>query len=101
MEKHIIDEGLKWGTVKQIKFRSPKGVGTSSEWRVCFKYLTRTSSERFPAEGMPFAAVLKIVDPDSALPVYQDMKIGLGQRNIPYQRRECDRSTTSASTRPL
>jgi hypothetical protein len=81
MEKHLIEEGLKWGTVKQVRFSSPNGVGRTSEWRVCIKYLTR-ASEDFPTEGIPFAAVLTILDPDGGKPVYQDMKIGLSQRNV-------------------
>lgn len=80
-EKHLIEEGLKWGTVKQVRFASPKGVGSSSEWRICIKYLTR-ASEQFPSAGIPFAAVLTIKDPQGAQPVYQDMKIGLTSRNI-------------------
>jgi hypothetical protein len=81
MEKHLIEEGLKWGTVKQVRFFSPNGVGKTSEWRVCIKYLTR-ASEEFPTEGIPFAAVLTILDPEGGKPVYQDMKIGLSQRNV-------------------
>lgn len=81
MEKHLIEEGLKWGTVKQMRFTSPKGTGSSSEWRVCIKYLTR-ASEEFPKGGIPFAAVLTIIDPEGEKPVYQDMKIGLSSRNV-------------------
>ncbi len=81
MEKHLIEEGLKWGTVKQVCFTSANGVGKASEWRVCIKYLTR-SGEDFPAAGIPFAAVLTITDLEKAKPVYQDMKIGLTNRNV-------------------
>lgn len=81
MEKHLIEEGLKWGTVKQVRFASPNGTGISSEWRVCVKYLTR-ASELFPEAGIPFAAVLTIQDPKAEKPVYQDMKIGLTSRNV-------------------
>lgn len=81
MEKHLIEDGLKWGTVKQVRFASKNGVGKASEWRVCIKYLTR-SGEDFPAAGIPFAAVLTIKDPEMAKPVYQDMKIGLTTRNV-------------------
>lgn len=81
METHLIEEGLKWGTVKQVRFSSTHGSGTSSEWRICIKYLTR-ASEQFPEAGISFAAVLTIQDPKGQEPVYQDMKIGLSSRNV-------------------
>lgn len=81
LEKHLVDEGLKWGVVKQVRFESKRGVGASSEWRIWLKYLLR-STETFPEEGIPFAVVLTISDKSTNAPVYQDMKIGLTSRNV-------------------
>lgn len=81
MEKELIDDGLKWGVVKQSRYFSAKGAGASSDWRIAMKYLLRTE-EIFPTEGIPFSMILTISDPDEAGPVYQDMKIGLSARDV-------------------
>ena len=76
-----MEDGLKWGVVKQTHFFSMRGSGKSSDWRIALKYLLR-SDEIFPDEGVPFALVLTIADPKKAAPVYQDMRIGLSSRNV-------------------
>ncbi len=80
-EKDLMEDGLKWGVVKQTHFFSMRGSGKSSDWRIALKYLLR-SDEIFPDEGVPFALVLTIADPKKAAPVYQDMRIGLSSRNV-------------------
>lgn len=81
MERELIEDGLKWGIVKQMKFAPTRSVGKSSDWRIWLKYLLR-SGEVFPEEGIPFAMILTISDPKGAAPVYQDMKIGLTNRQV-------------------
>lgn len=81
MEKELIEDGLKWGVVKQSQFFSKKGRGKSSDWRICVKYLER-SGELFPEEGVPFSMLLTIADIDQKAPVYQDMRIGLTNRDV-------------------
>ena len=80
-EKELVEDGLKWGVVKQTRFSSSRGSGKSSDWRIALKYLVRLG-EVFPEEGVPFAMVLTISDPKEISPVYQDMKIGLTSRNV-------------------
>lgn len=81
MEKELMEDGLKWGVVKQSQYRSVRGAGSSSDWQIALKYLLRTE-ELFPEDGVPFAMILTISDPDNSLPVYQDMKIGLSARDV-------------------
>ena len=81
MERELIEDGLKWGIVKQVKFAPTRAVGKSSDWRIWLKYLLR-SGEVFPEEGIPFSMVLTISDSKQAAPVYQDMKIGLTSRQV-------------------
>lgn len=80
-ERELIEDGLKWGVVKQSQYFSDKGTGTSSDWRIALKYLLR-SDEIFPEEGIPFAMMLTITDPAEAAPVYQDMKVALSARQV-------------------
>lgn len=80
-EKELMEDGLKWGVVKQSQYFSKNGTGKSSDWRIALKYLLRTD-EVFPEEGVPFAMILTITDEDAEAPVYQDMKIGLSARQV-------------------
>ena len=81
MEKELIEDGLKWGVVKQSEYFSARGAGKSSDWRIALKYLVR-SDEVFPDDGVPFAMILTISDPKAEAPVYQDMKVGLSVRQV-------------------
>jgi hypothetical protein len=81
MEKELMEDGLKWGVVKQSQYFSARGAGASSDWRIALKYLLR-AEELFPEDGVPFSMILTISDPDDAQPVYQDMKIGLSARDV-------------------
>ena len=71
-EKALIDHGLKWWPVKQYEDTFAEN-GSSASWR-----LDVTSSVRaeavFPAEGVPFAVLLTIEDPDGKKPVFQEMR---------------------------
>lgn len=80
-EKELMEDGLKWGVVKQSQYFSSRGAGSTSDWRIALKYLLR-KEELFPEEGIPFAMILTISDPDGAQPVYQDMKVSLSARNV-------------------
>lgn len=75
-EKELIHESLKWNNVKKVEFSSKRGIGKSSQWQVSLKYLER-AEEKFPLNGVPFAIILSITDPDQEQPVYQDMRAAL------------------------
>lgn len=80
-EKDLIEDGLKWGVVKQSQYLSKRGTGKSSDWRIALKYLVR-ADEVFPEDGVPFAMILTISDEEAEAPVYQDMRIGLNSRQV-------------------
>lgn len=76
IEAERIEHDLKWSPVKVLAKTFPKGVGTSSSWRLFVEYLTRTG-EVMPAEGVPFTAILTISDPKDEQPVFNDMRQNL------------------------
>jgi hypothetical protein len=72
-EAELIEHGLKWSPVKMFEKTMPRGIGSSSNWRLSVNYLER-ALEQVPEEGIPFTVILTIEDPDKAAPVFTDMK---------------------------
>ncbi|MFK3888831.1 S8 family peptidase [Sphingomonas sp. NPDC079357] len=71
-EKALIDHGLKWWPSKQY-LSNFDAVGVRSQWRLEVTSLVRAET-RFPAEGVPFAVLLTIEDPDGKAPVFQELR---------------------------
>ncbi|MCA8434550.1 S8 family serine peptidase [Burkholderia seminalis] len=71
-ESALLLDGLKWSPVKVLE-GSFRGIGRSAEWRMTVNYVARNQVE-FPEDGVPFAAVLTITDPDGKANVYEDLK---------------------------
>jgi hypothetical protein len=76
VEAERIEHDLKWSPVKVFGKTFPRGVGSSSNWRLFVEYLTRTG-EVMPEEDVPFTAILTISDPDAEMPVFNDMRQSL------------------------
>ena len=74
-EKALIDHGLKWWPSKQYESSLDK-VGNYSNWRVEVRSLLRAESQ-FPSEGIPFALLLTIEDPEGRRPIFQEMRQAL------------------------
>ncbi|MDR5751298.1 MULTISPECIES: S8 family peptidase [unclassified Caballeronia] len=70
-EAALLVDGLKWSPVKVLEGNF-KGTGRSAEWRLCVNYVLRDQAE-FPKDGIPFAVVLTISDPEGAANVYGDL----------------------------
>lgn len=70
-EAALLVDGLKWSPVKVLE-GSFKGIGRSPEWRLSVNYVLRDQAE-FPKDGIPFAVVLTVTDPDGAANVYGDL----------------------------
>ena len=68
----MIDHGLKWWPSKQYCSTFDE-VGASSQWRLEVTSLVRAET-RFPAEGVPFAALLTIEDPGEKAPVFRELR---------------------------
>jgi hypothetical protein len=75
-EVRLIAEALKWSAVKIYQWRSSRGQGKSSEWRLSVDHLGRDESS-IPAEGVPFTVILTIADLDGGGPVFNDMRQSL------------------------
>lgn len=71
-EKALIDHGLKWWPAKQYESSFVENGG-SSQWRLEVTSLIRAEAQ-FPVEGVPFAVVLTLEDPDGSKPVFQEMR---------------------------
>lgn len=74
-EKALIDHGLKWWPSKQYA-SSLDAKGESSEWTLEVTSLVRAESE-FPADGVPFAVLFTLEDPDGVKPVFQQFRQAL------------------------
>ena len=74
-EKALIDHGLKWWPCKQYG-SSFVSRGEFSSWRLEVTSLVRAEAE-FPPEGVPFAVILTIEDPEGRRPVFQEMRQAL------------------------
>ncbi|WP_296337184.1 S8 family peptidase [Reyranella sp.] len=80
-EKALINHGLKWWPVKQYESNF-KANGESDRWRLEVTSLVRAESY-FPAEGVPFAVLLTLEDPDGQRPVFQQFRqaLSVGRAN--------------------
>ncbi|WP_420993642.1 S8 family peptidase [Cupriavidus sp. 30B13] len=71
-EASLLVDGLKWSPVKVLEGQL-KGVGQSSDWRLTVNYIARDQAE-FPEEGIAFAAILTISDPEKQADVYDELR---------------------------
>ena len=78
-EKALIDHGLKWWPAKQYESTFVEN-GSSSQWRLEVTSLVRAEAQ-FPAEGVPFAVILTLEDPDGNESVFQEMRQWLQASN--------------------
>ncbi|WP_429956066.1 S8 family peptidase [Gluconobacter japonicus] len=75
-EAERIEHDLKWGPTKVYGKTFPRGVGSSSNWRLSVEYLER-AGVKIPDEGVPFTAILTISDPKRDAPVFNEMRQNL------------------------
>lgn len=78
-EAERIEHGMKWSPVKTSAVTMPEGRGNSTNWQLTVNYLSRTTNEEMPDEGVPFTAILTISDPKREQPVFQIMRQQLQQ----------------------
>lgn len=72
-ERNLIEHGHKWWPIKRSENSSPRGQGTSSQWKLVIDSLCRTDFE-FPKAGVPFAAILSLDDPRKQAAVFDDLR---------------------------
>lgn len=94
-EKHLIEHGHKWWPIKRAEQTFPvKGVGASSQWRLVVDSLCRTDVA-FPDDGVPFAVILTLDDPEGLAPVFSDVRQALRANGV-----KMDDIRTAARVRP-
>jgi len=71
-EQTLIDHGLKWWPVKQYE-STFISRGETSNWRLEIISHVR-AEDAFPDNGVPFAVILTIEDPDGTRPVFTEMR---------------------------
>ncbi len=71
-ERALIEHGLKWWPAKQYESNF-NSKGNSSNWRLQIESLVR-AEDTFPEEGVPFAVILTIEDPDGIRPIFSEMR---------------------------
>lgn len=71
-ERALIDHGLKWWPSKQYESNFADN-GASELWRLEVTSLVRADA-RFPAEGVPFAVLLTLEDPDGSKPIFPEFR---------------------------
>ncbi|WP_321791846.1 S8 family peptidase [Burkholderia pyrrocinia] len=80
LEKNLIAHGAKWWPVKHYDRTFGKLEGTSN-WRLVVDSLTRAGAD-YPQEGVKFAVVLTISDPDRKAPVFSSTRHSLLSRGV-------------------
>ncbi len=80
-EHELITHGLKWWPIKAYHKTFPRGIGKSSNWRLCLDSLVR-SEEAFPSSGIPFALALTISDIQKTAPVFNELRNHLTTRSV-------------------
>ena len=82
-ERALIHHGLKWWPSKQYT-STFTDKGEFSTWRLEVSSLVRAEAN-FPVEGVPFAVLLTIEDPEKLEPVFSEMRQALQSSNAVAQ----------------
>ncbi|WP_442681941.1 hypothetical protein ACSBPQ_09495 [Stenotrophomonas sp. JC08] len=93
-EKHLIEHGHKWWPIKRAEQNFVRGVGNSSQWRLVVDSLCRTDVA-FPEDGVPFAVILTLDDPEGQAPVFNDLRQALRASGV-----QIDDIRTAARIKP-
>jgi Subtilase family len=80
-ERYLLESGLKWTPIKRYFQHMARGCGTSSEWRLGIRALTRAGAS-YPLEGVPFALLMTIRDPAGAAPIYDEVRAEVLRRGL-------------------
>lgn len=92
-ERDLLKEAMKWQIVKSFETSNMRGRGPSSDWKFVVDYLERTD-EPLPVDGVEYAAVITIADPQRRAPVFAEMRAHLNAIGI-----QTDDIRTSIRTR--
>lgn len=79
-EKNLIAHGAKWWPVKRYSREFTRLEGTSN-WRLVVESLTRAGAD-YPVDGVTFAVILTISDPDKKAAVFDSARRALVNRGV-------------------
>lgn len=80
LEKNLIAHGAKWWPVKRYNRTFARLEGTSN-WRLVVESLTRAGAD-YPEEGVQFAVILTISDPDKKAAVFASARRALVSNGV-------------------
>jgi len=80
-ERYLLESGLKWTPIKRYDRNMPRGCGTTSEWKLSLKALTRAGAI-YPDDGVPFALLMTITDLRGAAPIYEEVRAEILRRGL-------------------
>ncbi len=80
-ERYLLENGLKWTPIKRYEKNMPKGCGTTSDWKLSLKGLTRAGAI-YPEEGIRFSILMTIADPSGNAPIYEEVRAEVLRRGL-------------------
>ncbi|HZH10666.1 MAG TPA: S8 family peptidase [Microvirga sp.] len=80
-ERYLLESGLKWTPIKRYERSMPRGCGSTSEWRLSLRGMTR-AGVIYPEEGVRFALLMTISDPKGAAPIYEEVRAEILRRGL-------------------
>lgn len=79
-ERTLIENGFKWKTIKKYERNLSRGVKTS-DWRIRI-YIQLRDGIKLDQKPVKFALVFTLSDPKGKAPVYDEVVLGLRNRNV-------------------
>jgi hypothetical protein len=79
-EKTLIENGFKWKTIKKYERNLARGI-KASDWRIRV-YIQLRGGVKLNQKPVKFALVFTLSDPNDKAPVYDEVVLGLRNRNV-------------------
>lgn len=80
-EWELMDEDMKWNPIKVYKHHISRGVSGTTLWQLDVSCLSKTG-QTLHGNGIPFALILTISDPNGEAPVNAELKYNIKQSNL-------------------
>lgn len=82
IEKSRVTHGAKWWPVKRFSQKFPRGVGTTSQWRLVLEPLCRSEFSLADGQVIPFCAILTIADPKGEENIFNEVRSQLQSTGV-------------------
>ena len=80
-EWELMDEDMKWNPIKVYEHHINRGVSGTTLWQLDVSCLSKTGQTAL-GNGIPFALILTIRDPNGEAPVNAELKYNIQQSNL-------------------